>query len=279
MEHRRAFITVADGTRLAAQLWLPERAPAPVAARGAPLPDGRPHRVVRRRSTSGCARRAASRSAGSTSAAPARPSGHRHRRVHGRRARRHLPGDRVARGAGVVERPRRHVRHLVVGLQLAPGRLPAPARARRDRSDLRLGRPLHRRRPLHGRRRSRRSTSIDWLLYMVAVQRAPARARGVRRRLARGVGAAGRRRRAVAAALVRGAGRRAVLAARLGAAGLRPDHLPDDDRRRLGRRLHEHRLPRLRGAHLPEARDPRPLGPRLDRDRAARARTSTSSRS
>lgn len=30
MEHRRAFITVADGTRLAAQLWLPEQVPAPV---------------------------------------------------------------------------------------------------------------------------------------------------------------------------------------------------------------------------------------------------------
>ena len=30
MEHRRAFITVADGTRLAAQLWLPAQVPAPV---------------------------------------------------------------------------------------------------------------------------------------------------------------------------------------------------------------------------------------------------------
>lgn len=30
MEHRHVFITVADGTRLAARLWLPERQPAPV---------------------------------------------------------------------------------------------------------------------------------------------------------------------------------------------------------------------------------------------------------
>ena len=30
MEHRRAWITVADGTRLAAQLWLPKQLPAPV---------------------------------------------------------------------------------------------------------------------------------------------------------------------------------------------------------------------------------------------------------
>ena len=57
------------------------------------------------------------------------------------------------------------------------------------------------------------------------------------------------------------------------------DRLPDDDRGRLGRRVHEHRLPRLRGPDLPEARDPRPVGPRLHGDRDARARTSTSCRS
>ncbi len=85
------------------------------------------------------------------------------------------------------------------------------------------------------------------------------------------MGAPGGRRRPVAAALVRGAGRRAVLAPRLGPAGLRQDRLPDDDRGRLGGRVHEHRLPRLRGPHLPEARHPRPLGPRLHRNRVARA--------
>ena len=36
MEHRRAWITVADGTRLAAQLWLPEERPAPVVIEALP---------------------------------------------------------------------------------------------------------------------------------------------------------------------------------------------------------------------------------------------------
>ena len=79
------------------------------------------------------------------------------------------------------------------------------------------------------------------------------------------------RRRPVAAALARGADRRALLASRLGQAGVRPDRLPDDDRGRLGRRVHEHRVPRLRGPHVPETRHPRPLGPRLHCNRAARA--------
>ena len=165
MEHRRALITVADGTRLAAQLWLPGAAPGARAARGAPLPDGRPHGHLRVRV------RAALRG-GRLRRLPARHPRHRlverprDRRVHGRGARRHLPGDRVAGRAGVVERAGRDVRHLVVGLQLAPGRLPAPAGARRDRADLRLRRPLHRRRPLHGRRaqgaRPRRLARSTW---------------------------------------------------------------------------------------------------------------------
>ncbi len=36
MEHRRVFITVADGTRLAAQLWLPDERPAPVVIEALP---------------------------------------------------------------------------------------------------------------------------------------------------------------------------------------------------------------------------------------------------
>ncbi len=36
MEHRHVFITVADGTRLAAQLWLPDARPAPVALEALP---------------------------------------------------------------------------------------------------------------------------------------------------------------------------------------------------------------------------------------------------
>ena len=142
--------------------------------------------------------------------------------------------------AGLVQRHGRDVRHLVVGLQLAPDRLRAPTRAQGDRAiyatDDRYRDDVHymggalqgdrrdRLRALHGRR-----------------QRAAAGAAvfgpGWREQWAR----AGRRRRAMASPLARGAGRRPVLAARLGAAGLRPDLVPDDARRRLGRRLHEHR--------------------------------------
>ena len=36
MEHRRAWITAADGTRLAARLWLPDELPAPVVLEALP---------------------------------------------------------------------------------------------------------------------------------------------------------------------------------------------------------------------------------------------------
>ena len=186
MEHSHVFITVADGTRLAARLWLPDVQPAPVVL------EALPYRMddltssytaeYERLCRGGRARRL-----------PARHPRHRllgrprHRRVHRRGARRHLPGDRLARRAGVVERARRHVRHVVVGLQLAPGRLPRPARARRDRPDLRVGRPLHRRRPLHGR--CREGARPDRLAALHGrVECPPARARRLRRRLARGMG-------------------------------------------------------------------------------------------
>ena len=158
MEHRRAWITVADGTRLAAQLWLPEERPAPVLLEALPyrMDDltaayaSEYERLCEEGGFAVC--RLDLRGTGSS-------EGIATDEYTAAGARRHLRGDRLARRAGLVERPRRHVRHLVVGLQLAPGRVPAPARARRDRADLRLGRPLHRRRPLHGRRAARRSTS------------------------------------------------------------------------------------------------------------------------
>ena len=277
MEHRRAFITVADGTRLAAQLWLPDERPAPVVLEALPyrmddLTSAYASEYERLCEEGGFAVcRLDIRGTGSSER-------DRDRRVHGGRARRHLPGDRVARGAGVVERPRRHVRHLLVGLQLAPGRLPAPAGAPRDRADLRLRRPLHRRRPLHGRR-AQGDRPVDWMLYMVAGNALPPVPAVFGDRLARGVGAAGRRRRAVAAALARGAGRRAVLAARLGAAGLRPDHLPDDDRGRLGRRLHEHRLPRRSRRSAARSACSSAPGATARPPPRSRGRTSTSSRS
>ena len=47
---------------------------------------------------------------------------------------------------------------------------------------------------------------------------------------------------------------------------LRADHVPDDDRRGLGRRLHEHRVARLRGDDLSAARDHRAVGARVHGD-------------
>ena len=107
---------------------------------------------------------------------------------------------------------------------------------------------------------------VDWVHLHGRLQRAAACACRVRRRLARGVAAAHRGNGAVAPALARGAGRRAVLATRIASAELRADHVPDDDRRRLGRRLHEHRAARLRGVDLSAARDHRAMGARLHGD-------------
>ena len=111
--------------------------------------------------------------------------------------------------------------------------------------DLRHRRPLHRRRPLHGRSaagdRPRRLLPLH-----DGVQRAAAGAGGVRRRLARRVAETDRGGRAVAVALDARAARRAVLAARLRPPRL-AHRLPDDDRRRLGRRLPERHVSGVRG--------------------------------
>ena len=161
----------------------------------------------------------------------------------------------------MVERPGRDVRHVVVRLQLAPGRLPAAARTRSDRPHLRHRRPLHRRRPLHGRRapcgRPRRLGALH-----------------------------GRMQRAAAGPAMFGEGWREEWERRLDDSepwllrwleeqtdgpywrhgslrpGLRADHLPDDDRRGLGRRLPQQHLPNVRGAPLPQAPAARPVGSR-----------------
>ena len=53
--------------------------------------------------------------------------------------------------------------------------------------------------------------------------------------------------------------------------GVRPDHVPDDDRRGLGRRVHEHRAPRVRGDVVPAARDHRTVGAHVHGDVDPRA--------
>ena len=118
---------------------------------------------------------------------------------------------------------------------------------------------------------------VDWVLYMAACNVLPPVPAVYRRRMARGMAASDRGNRAVALPLARGAGRRAVLAPRLAAAAVRADHVPDDDRRRLGGRVHEHRAARVLRPALPVPRDHRPVGAHVDRDRDTRARTSTSS--
>ena len=252
MEQRRAFVTVADGTRLAARLWLPDALPAPVVLEALPyrMDDltatyaSEYERLCEEGGLAVC--RLDIRGTGSSAGiATDEYSAQEHGdigEVIAWLAKQEWSNGRVG-----------HVRHLLVGLQQPAGRVRATARARRDRPHLRLGRPLHGRRALHGRgaegRRPRRLGALHGRL-----QRPSARPGGVRRRVARGVGTPRRRHRAVAPALAGGAGRRALLAARLGAPRLRPDRLSDHARRRLGGRIHEHRLPRLRGAHVPEAR-------------------------
>ena len=72
----------------------------------------------------------------------------RDRRVPARRADRPVHGDRLARRAGLVRRQRRHVRHVVLGLQLAPDRRRAAAGAEGGLRDLLQRRPVERRRAL-----------------------------------------------------------------------------------------------------------------------------------
>ena len=112
---------------------------------------------------------------------------------------------------------------------------------------------------------------VDWVIYMAACNVLPPVPAVLRRRLARRVAAADRGHRAVAPALARGAGRRAVLAPRVAPPAVRPHHVPDDDRRRLGRRVHEHRAPRVRGDVVPAARDHRAMEPHVDGDVDPRA--------
>ncbi len=175
-----------------------------------------------------------------------------HRRVPRRRAARPAHGDRVAGRTAVVDRPGRHVRHVVLGVQLAAdGRRGRARRTRRGRGHLRHRRPLHRRRPL-----LRRRAAGDRPHRLPALhdrhERPAARAGGLvgdgwREELA----AAHRRDAAVAARVAGAPGRRADVAARARSASarrrrLRADVVPDDARRRVGRRLPQQHVPRGR---------------------------------
>ena len=90
-------------------------------------------------------------------------------------------GDRLAGRAGVVRRQRRHVRHVVLRLQLPPDRLRAAPGAQGDLRDLRHRRPLDRRRAL-ARRRAAAGRPRRLLPLHDADVRAAARAGGLGRR-------------------------------------------------------------------------------------------------
>ena len=210
-------------------------------ARGAALPQGRPHRRLPP-GVPAPARRARLRGL------PRRRPGHRvvrrpgDRRVPGAGAARPGRADPVARRPGLVLGCDRHVRHVVLRLQRAAPRRGAAAGAQGGLRHLLQRRPLHRRRALHGwvapapgRRRLPDVHGDDERVAAGAV----AGGRLVGRRLA----TAGRGPRAVAGALGRGAARLAVLAAGLGAPRLRPDRLPDVRRGRVGGRLPQQHVP------------------------------------
>ena len=146
---------------------------------------------------------------------------------------------------------------------------------------------------------------IDYPLYMVAMNALPPVPAVVRRRLARRVAAAGRRDAAVAARVAGAPVGRPDVAARLDPARprrrrLRADGVPDDARRRMGRRLPQQHLPGDRAVRAqraavaaarravgataarprpawPEHRR-RPRGPRLLRRAPARRSASAASR-
>ena len=128
MEERRAWIAMRDGIRLAARLWIPDVTPAPV------VMEALPYRMDDLTSSYSSEYERLLRG-GRLRHLPARHPRHRlvggdrRGRVHAGRAGRHLRGDRLARGTGVVERARRHVRHVYSGgfnsIQVACMRPPA----------------------------------------------------------------------------------------------------------------------------------------------------------
>ena len=238
------------------------------AARGAPLPQGRPHRALP-------ARVPPVRGRVRVRGVPARHPRdgllrrERDGRVHGGGARGPDRGDRLARRPTLVQRQRRDVRDVVVGVQLAAGRdAPSPG-LEGDLLDLRLRRPLRGRRPLL-RRRAETARPGRLADLHGRDQRAAAGPAGGRRGLARRVGTPGRRVRAVAVRLARAPAVRRVLEARVAARGLRRDRGGDDARDRMGRRLHQHRPTRHGEPHLPETPPGRSLVARRRRDLAPR---------
>ena len=260
---------MSDGVRLAADLYLPDGA-GPFAALLEALPYRKDDLTASYRPEY---RRLVAE--GRFAVVQGRPPRHRlvRRGRHGRvppvGAARPGGGHRLAGGAAVVQRPRRHVRHQLLGLQLHPDGLRAATRSRRHLRHLRHGRPVHRRRALHGRsaagRRPRRLLPLH-----DADERPATGARGVRGGLARRMAPAGGADGTVDADVAPAPARRRVLAPRLAAPRVRADHLRDDAGRRVGRRLSQQLAAHLRRTAMPQVAADGALEPHEHRARAAR---------
>ena len=216
MQHRRAWIPLTDGTRLAARLCLPDGLPAPV------LLEALPYRKDDLTASYASEYRRSARR-GPVRRLPARPA--RHRRVRRDRDDEYPAQEQAdlveviawLAAQRLVERASRDVRHVVLGLQLAAARGRAAAGARGGRAiyatDDRYTDDVH---YMGGALKA--IDLVDYVLYMaamVALPPMPALAGdGWRDAWAERVDQS----RAVAAPLARGAVGRAVLAARLAAA-------------------------------------------------------------
>ncbi len=154
MPDERRFLEMDDGVRIALTLHFPDTPP--------PWPvvfEARPYRKDDFSDATAIYRRLCDEGGLAVCRADVRGTGSSEGVAEDEYTARELPGprrdDRVARRAGLVERQRGDVRHVVLGLQLAPGGRAPPARAEGDHPDLRDRPTLHRRRPLRRRRAAR----------------------------------------------------------------------------------------------------------------------------
>ena len=131
MEHMRAWIPLSDGVRLAARLWLPDERPA------AALLEALPYRMDDLTASYSSEYERLCREGGfAVARVDLRGTGS----SEGLATDEYPPQeqadlvevDRLARRAGLVHGPGRHVRHVVLRVQLDPARDRAAARARRD---------------------------------------------------------------------------------------------------------------------------------------------------
>ena len=140
------------------------------------------------------------------------------------------------RGAALVHRRRRHVRHLVGRLQRAAGGGARAAPAEGRDQPLLDGRPLRRRRPLPRRLGARTGDALVGRVDAV-VQRDPARPGRRRAGVARDVAGAHRRRRSLRARVASPPAPRRLLEAGLCVRGPLGDHVPGLRHRRVGGRI------------------------------------------